>query len=99
MCIRDRTYVETKYVRAVRGGMGEAKTGGNYACSLKGQEVAHEQGYSQVLWLDGVAVSYTHLDVYKRQDLCRMRQCIPVRRSKEPCRWNAAVRIATRRNT
>ena len=38
--------------------MGEAKTGGNYACSLKGQEVAHEQGYSQVLWLDGVERKY-----------------------------------------
>ena len=53
-----KIYVETKYVRAVRGGMGEAKTGGNYACSLKGQEVAHEQGYSQVLWLDGVERKY-----------------------------------------
>ena len=50
--------METKYVRAVRGGMGEAKTGGNYACSLKGQEIAHEQGYSQVLWLDGVERKY-----------------------------------------
>ena len=53
-----KIYVETNYVRAVRGGMGEAKTGGNYACSLKGQEVAHEQGYSQVLWLDGVERKY-----------------------------------------
>lgn len=53
-----KIYVETKYVRAVRGGMGEAKTGGNYACSLKGQEIAHEQGYSQVLWLDGVEQKY-----------------------------------------
>lgn len=53
-----KIYVETKYVRAVRGGMGEAKTGGNYACSLKGQEIAHEQGYSQVLWLDGVERKY-----------------------------------------
>lgn len=39
-----KIYVETKYVRAVRGGMGEAKTGGNYACSLKGQEVAPRAG-------------------------------------------------------
>lgn len=53
-----KIYVETQYVRAVRGGMGEAKTGGNYACSLKGQEIAHEQGYSQVLWLDGVERKY-----------------------------------------
>lgn len=45
--------VEKRYVRAVPGGTGEAKTGGNYASSLKAQEVAEEQGYSQVLWLDG----------------------------------------------
>ncbi|MBR3969880.1 MAG: aminotransferase class IV, partial [Ruminococcus sp.] len=36
-------YVENKYVRAVRGGMGYAKTGGNYAASLIGQDEAHKQ--------------------------------------------------------
>lgn len=51
-------YVEKEYVRAVRGGTGMAKTAGNYACALKAQEVAHEQGYSQVLWLDGVERRY-----------------------------------------
>ena len=53
-----KIWVENKYVRAVRGGMGFAKTGGNYAASLKAQEDAHEFGYSQVLWLDGVERKY-----------------------------------------
>ncbi len=51
-------YVETNYVRAVRGGMGFTKTGGNYAASLKAQDEAHKQDYSQVLWLDGVERKY-----------------------------------------
>lgn len=51
-------YVEDKYVRAVRGGIGTAKTGGNYAASLKGQAEAERQNYSQVLWLDGVERKY-----------------------------------------
>jgi len=48
-----KIYVETKFVRAVKGGIGEAKTGGNYAASLKAQAEASKKGYSQVLWLDG----------------------------------------------
>ncbi len=51
-------YVEEKYVRAVKGGMGFTKTGGNYAASLAGQDEAHEQGFSQVLWLDGIERKY-----------------------------------------
>ncbi|MCI5550221.1 MAG: branched-chain amino acid aminotransferase [Clostridiales bacterium] len=51
-------YVEDKYVRAVRGGMGFAKTAGNYAASIKAGEVANERGYAQVLWLDGVEQKY-----------------------------------------
>ncbi len=51
-------WIEDEYVRAVRGGMGFAKTGGNYACSLAAQEKAHNDGYSQVLWLDGVERKY-----------------------------------------
>lgn len=51
-------YVEQNYVRAVRGGMGFTKTGGNYAASLIGQDEAHKQNYSQVLWLDGVEKKY-----------------------------------------
>ncbi|MEG2769628.1 MAG: branched-chain amino acid aminotransferase, partial [Oscillospiraceae bacterium] len=53
-----KIYVENDYVRAVRGGTGMAKTGGNYAASIKSQEEAHEQKYSQVLWLDGVERKY-----------------------------------------
>ena len=51
-------YVETNYVRAVRGGTGFAKTGGNYAASMKAQDEAAESGFSQVLWLDGVERRY-----------------------------------------
>ncbi len=53
-----KIYVENKYVRAVRGGTGFAKTAANYAISLAGQEEAHEQDYEQVLWLDGVERKY-----------------------------------------
>mgnify|MGYP001331193278 FL=1 len=53
-----KIYVETKYVRAVKGGMGMVKTGGNYAASLVAQEEAAKEGYSQVLWLDGVERKY-----------------------------------------
>lgn len=53
-----KIYVEDNYVRAVRGGMGIAKTGGNYAVSLKSQVNAHLQNYSQVLWLDGIERKY-----------------------------------------
>lgn len=45
--------VEEEYVRAVVGGVGEAKTGGNYAASLLGQIKAKKKGLTQVLWLDG----------------------------------------------
>ena len=51
-------YVESNYVRAVRGGIGFAKTPGNYAASIKSQMEAKEIGYSQVLWLDGVERKY-----------------------------------------
>ena len=50
--------VETKYVRAVKGGMGYTKTAGNYAASLKAQDEAEKKGYTQVLWLDGVHRKY-----------------------------------------
>ena len=51
-------WIEDEYVRAVRGGIGYAKTGGNYAASLIAQQKAHDAGYSQVLWLDGVERKY-----------------------------------------
>jgi len=50
--------VEDEYVRAVKGGTGYAKVGGNYAASLKGQEKAEKMGYAQVLWLDGIEHKY-----------------------------------------
>lgn len=53
-----KIYVEDNYVRAVVGGLGFTKTPANYAASLKAQEVAHEKGYTQVLWLDGVEKKY-----------------------------------------
>jgi branched-chain amino acid aminotransferase len=48
--------IQDEYVRAVRKGMGECKTPGNYAASLIGGEMAHDAGYTQVLWLDGVVL-------------------------------------------
>lgn len=51
-------YVEDHYVRAVRGGIGAAKTGGNYAASVKSQQQATDGNYDQVLWLDGIERRY-----------------------------------------
>ena len=48
-----RIRIEDYYVRAVRGGIGAAKTGGNYAASLLAGELAAKDGFDQVLWLDG----------------------------------------------
>jgi branched-chain amino acid aminotransferase len=45
-------WVTDNYVRAVEGGVGEAKTGGNYAASLLAKREAQEKGYNEVLWLD-----------------------------------------------
>ena len=53
-----KIYVESEDVRAVKGGTGMAKTGGNYAASLRAGDRAEKQGYSQVLWLDGVHRKY-----------------------------------------
>ncbi len=50
--------VETEDVRAVRGGTGEAKCGGNYGAANRAGERAEEKGFSQVLWLDGVERKY-----------------------------------------
>jgi len=50
--------IEDEDVRAVRGGTGYAKCGGNYAASNRAGEKAEEKGYSQVLWLDGVERKY-----------------------------------------
>ena len=50
--------VETEDVRAVRGGTGEAKCGGNYGAANRAGERAEEKGFSQALWLDGVERKY-----------------------------------------
>ncbi|MBR2498171.1 MAG: branched-chain amino acid aminotransferase [Clostridia bacterium] len=50
--------IESEDVRAVRGGTGYAKCGGNYAASLRAGKRAAAQGFSQVLWLDGVERKY-----------------------------------------
>ena len=51
-------YISDKYRRAVRGGVGNAKTGGNYAASIFVGEEAKAKGYSQVLWLDAIEGRY-----------------------------------------
>ncbi|MBE6020940.1 MAG: branched-chain amino acid aminotransferase [Firmicutes bacterium] len=53
-----KIYVEQNFIRSVKGGTGFAKIGGNYAGAMLSQEVAHEEGYSQVLWLDGIEKKY-----------------------------------------
>ena len=50
--------IETEDVRAVRGGTGYTKCGGNYAASNRAGEIAERKGFSQVLWLDGVERKY-----------------------------------------
>ena len=50
--------IESEDVRAVRGGTGYAKCGGNYAASMRAGKRAAEKGFSQVLWLDGVERKY-----------------------------------------
>ena len=50
--------LETEDVRAVRGGTGYTKCGGNYAASNRAGDRAMAKGYSQVLWLDGVHRKY-----------------------------------------
>ena len=47
-----KIWVENKYVRAARGGLGYIKAGANYAASLLAAEEAKKKGYAQVLWLD-----------------------------------------------
>jgi branched-chain amino acid aminotransferase len=50
--------VEDRYVRAVSGGLGAAKTPANYAASLLAAEEAKAKGFTQVLWLDGIVHRY-----------------------------------------
>jgi len=50
--------IETKYSRAFPGGTGYAKAAGNYAASLYPARIAHEEGYHQLIWTDGVHHQY-----------------------------------------
>lgn len=53
-----RIWVEMRHVRAAPGGLGAAKTGGNYAASLYAAAEAKRQGFDQVLWLDAIERRY-----------------------------------------
>lgn len=53
-----RIYVEEKYTRAARGGIGFAKAAGNYGSSMMATHVAKQQGYDQVLWTDAFEHKY-----------------------------------------
>lgn len=53
-----RLVTEQKYVRAVRGGVGEAKAAGNYGGSLLPARLAQEKGFDQVMWLDAHEFKY-----------------------------------------
>lgn len=53
-----KIWISDDYVRAALGGTGEAKTGGNYAASLKASMEASARGFDQVLWLDAEHRNY-----------------------------------------
>src|SRR5678816_2311974 len=53
-----RIYVEENYVRACPGGVGYAKTAGNYAAAMYATAQARKKGYDQVLWTDAVEHKY-----------------------------------------
>ena len=53
-----KLYAETKYIRAAKGGTGEAKVAGNYAAAIHPTELAKAKGYDQVLWLDAHEYKY-----------------------------------------
>lgn len=55
-----KVMVADKYVRAIPGGVGTAKVAGNYAATMKGVKEAREQGYDQILWMDGFEFKYIH---------------------------------------
>lgn len=53
-----KLFASTQYIRAAKGGVGEAKTAGNYASSLLASKQARDKGFDQVLWLDGREFKY-----------------------------------------
>jgi branched-chain amino acid aminotransferase len=63
-----RLMTSGEYVRAVRGGLGEAKTAANYAASLLPAYEAKKKGYAQVVWLDGIEEKY--IDEVGTMNIC-----------------------------
>ncbi len=57
-CNPTKIYVSDEHVRAVKGGVGNVKTAGNYAASLFTARLAEKAGCTQVLWLDGCEHKY-----------------------------------------
>jgi branched-chain amino acid aminotransferase len=53
-----KIFVSDEFVRAAKGGAGEAKTSGNYGPTLLASRRAAEQGYTQVLWIDAKERKY-----------------------------------------
>jgi len=53
-----RIYVEEKYTRAARGGIGFAKAAGNYGSSMLATQIAKQKGFDQVLWTDAFEHKY-----------------------------------------
>ena len=53
-----RVKIEKQFVRAAEGGVGYAKTAGNYAASLYPAQLAHQDGYDQLIWTDSKTHQY-----------------------------------------
>jgi branched-chain amino acid aminotransferase len=53
-----KVIAEDRYVRAVKGGVGETKCAGNYGLSMLPTREAQEKGYHQIIWLDGIERKY-----------------------------------------
>lgn len=53
-----RLMAESHYIRAAAGGVGEAKTAGNYAAAMLPARLAQDKGFDQVLWLDAKEFKY-----------------------------------------
>ena len=50
--------IEEFYTRASRGGVGRAKTAGNYGASLYPAKKGNEEGFHQLIWTDGIEHKY-----------------------------------------
>lgn len=53
-----RLKAESQYIRAAKGGVGEAKAAGNYGASLYPANKAKKEGFDQILWLDAQEFKY-----------------------------------------